>query len=146
MHEARGQLVVVVEGAPLVHPSLEDAFVDAQALTPSIDEGVEPKIKTVLEGTAPPASSSTAASPRCTGSRSSRARWKTSSSSSSWSNRASISRQKRSSLMVSSCYSCILVSTIEPGAGVPTFITPKRKNRTSWGTYSNTNRWGVQVT
>ena len=45
-HEARGQLVVVVEGALLVHPSPEDAFVDAHALTSSIDEGVEPKIKT----------------------------------------------------------------------------------------------------
>ena len=42
MHD---QLVVVVEGAPLVHPSPEEAFVDAQVMTPSIDEGVEPKIK-----------------------------------------------------------------------------------------------------
>ena len=53
MHEAGGQLVVVVEGAPLVHPSPEDAFVDAQALTPSIDEGVEPKIKTAPRRASP---------------------------------------------------------------------------------------------
>ena len=53
MHEAGGQLVVVVEGAPLVHPSPEDAFVDAQALTPSIDEGVQPKIKTAPRRASP---------------------------------------------------------------------------------------------
>ena len=71
-HEARGQLVVVVEGAPLVHPSPEDAFVDAQALTPSIDEGVEPKIKTAPRRASPNHfvvdSSPGAAPPRCTGS------------------------------------------------------------------------------
>ena len=53
MHEARCQLVVVVEGAPLVHPSLEDTFVDAQTLTPSIDEGVQPKIKTAPRRASP---------------------------------------------------------------------------------------------
>ena len=36
-----------------MHPSPEDAFVDAQALTPSIDEGVEPKIKTAPRRASP---------------------------------------------------------------------------------------------
>ena len=53
MHEAGGQLVVVVESTPLVHPSPEDAFVHAQALTPSIDEGVQPKIKTAPRRASP---------------------------------------------------------------------------------------------
>ena len=53
MHEAGGQLVVVVESTPLVHPSPEDAFVDAQTLTSSIDEGVQPKIKTAPRRASP---------------------------------------------------------------------------------------------
>ena len=53
LHEAGGQLVVVVESTPLVHPSPEDAFVHAQALTPSIDEGVQPKIKTAPRRASP---------------------------------------------------------------------------------------------
>ena len=53
MHEAGSQLVVVIEGAPLVHPSPKDAFMDAQTLTPSIDEGVQPKIKTAPRRASP---------------------------------------------------------------------------------------------
>ena len=53
MHEVGGQLLVVVESAPLVHPSPEDAFAHAQALTPSIDEGVQPKIKTAPRRASP---------------------------------------------------------------------------------------------
>ena len=53
MHKAGGQLVVVVESAPLVHPSPEDAFVDAQALTLSIDKGVQLKIKTAPRRASP---------------------------------------------------------------------------------------------
>ena len=100
--------------------------------TPST-KGSSRKSKWSLEGPAPPASSSTAAPPRCGGSSSSRARWKASSSS-SWSNWASISRQKRSSLssfMVSSSCSCFFVSNVEPGGWGHYFYNPQEKNMTS---------------
>ena len=146
-HEARGQLVVVVEGAPLVHPSAEDAFVDAQALTPSIDEGVEPKIKIA---------------PR----RASPTRFLVDSSRSS-----STPTSYWLQLLQGQMEGLIILILVQQGFHFtpkkiityrffllllflgqqyrargwgPYFYNPQEKNMTSWGTNKNTNRWGFR--
>ena len=131
-----------------MHPSAEDAFVDAQALTPSIDEGVEPKIKIA---------------PR----RASPTRFLVDSSRSS-----STPTSYWLQLLQGQMEGLIILILVQQGFHFtpkkiithrffllllflgqqyrargwgPYFYNPQEKNMTSWGTNKNTNRWGFRL-